>query len=471
MTIIALYLNKSFTQVSVVDQYGELKDQTTVNLSPIHDPIKDIVFYRPQDILYSIQKSYSELYQKQPELMASVDCITCISSGFSSFFWDKRNGQVLSSAISRFSPGLESLETKFFKLTDQDALKDKIGEYELSTSAVSVYKWLVDSEGRFPNAVFTSIESWVIAQLTSCFNPVTDFSCASRYGVFNIHLGTWDVDICRDLDITMSDLPGVKASSSFYGETNGHKWIRDGIPIYALVDDHQSLLMSHTESNFGDSFISADFTSVSFLFNAGSEIDDFNTKDYGISSLASEEDGLFAIESSISIPHFPMMLCNQDTFQSFLKNTELLDETGLMMMLTDDGHTVFYGVSSSTTDYDLINAYFKSVVYHVVKFIYKFESTMNIRLKEIRVGGDLAGFDNFLEYLSDVIQRPVIKVQRSYEKLLGGLLLAIQPLPWEFKKEFLKRHSQYYRQFLPSIDVMKSQSLFSIWDDCARKVR
>lgn len=471
MTIVSIYLNTSFTQVSVVDQHGELKDQTTVNFSSFQDPLKDVVFYKPLDVLSSLQTAYQDLYTKQPELMGSVDCLTCISSGFASFFWDKHTGHVISSAISRFSPALESMETKLLKHVNHDSVKEKTGVPHLSSSATAVYKWIVDSEGPFEHVVFTSIESWIIAQLTKCFTPYTDVSCASRYGVYNIHSGEWDEELCREFDIDSSHLPKVKGSSSFYGETKGHSWIADGIPIYALVDNNQSLLMSSSMPNFGDSFISADFGAVSFSFNAGSEWNDMDTRLYSVLSLASDMEGLFAIESVIPIPHFPMTLCNNDAFQSFFKNKSLLDNTGVMMTLTHDGNTVLYGISSSTSEYDVIKAYFKSVVYHIFEFILKFETSMNVRLKEIRVGGELAAFDSFLEYLSDIIQRPVIKVQRSYEKILGGLLLAIQPLPWEFKKEFLKRHSHYYRQFLPSMDGMKSQTLFSEWNDRSRKVR
>jgi glycerol kinase len=473
MAIVVVYLHEEFTQVSLVDKDGVLKDQVTVQLAPISSPLNDLMFYKPEDVLYGLRSALVTLSKQQANVMKTVSCMSFISTCYTSFFWDRDNGTVLSKALLHSSKGLEKYLPKLSKYTNQDDYKKKIGSFLTTDSAAITYKWLIENESELcSTAVFTSIESWIISQLTQQFNPVTDFSCASRYGVYNIGTGLWDSDICKDLGLSLDQLPLIKESSSYFGETKEFLPLKDGIPIYALVDEKQSLLLSSSTTSFGESYIQADFCSVSFLFNAGSEIDEIDTRLHSVSPLASDLEGLFAIESSISIPPFPRSLCNEDTFQNYLSKTALLeDESPIMMVSCDGDKSIVYGVSESTTDTDLVTAYFKSVVYHINNYVTDFEKTMDFQLKEIRLGGDLAAFDSFLEYLAEITQKPIIKVQRSYELILGSVFLALIQHPMSIRAAMFKVLKKYYRQFLPTIDSVRRDSIFTVWNDMARKFK
>ncbi|HEU5400550.1 MAG TPA: glycerol kinase GlpK [Terriglobales bacterium] len=91
------------------------------------------------------------------------------------------------------------------------------------------------------NALFGTVDSFLLWRLTGGKRHATDVSNASRTMLFNIHSCEWDEELLRLLDIPRAMLPEVLASSEMYGETEA-SLLGAEIPIAGIAGDQQAAL-------------------------------------------------------------------------------------------------------------------------------------------------------------------------------------------------------------------------------------
>jgi len=463
MSILLIYLHKDYTQVSLITGSGELVAQQSSDVQPVQDPFEDMIYYDPADIRYSVMSALLKVSQKQPLAFENIEGVSVLSSSYTAFYWDPVTRDVQSRAVGLHSKGLAHARSKLQKLSG--AFSDH--------SPFSAHVWLAQQDDELKErGIFSTVESWLLAELTHQSTPLMDMSTASVFGGCESDLLEWDQRCLNDLGLSRESMATITEPSGNFGTIKGFLPLKDGTPVLSIVNEKQSRLLGNEMMNFGDAYIHTSFDTMTFYFNIGSDIDLIDSIQGTLIPLASDVPGLFVLESPISVPSFPMALCGDDAFQKFFTETPLLQDAGhdLKMVATQEGNSVIYGLSSSTSEYELLKAYFKSLVYHIYAFMTAFEDRIDFRIKNLRIGGDIASFDWFLEYLAEISQRPIVKVKPTYELILGAVLVALKKLPSYNSAESEKKLKMYYRQFLPTADSISTQSLFLEWEDMARKV-
>lgn len=161
--------------------------------------------------------------------------------------WDRITGKPIHRAIvwqcRRTSAMCDELKLKGWEPT----IRSKTGLLLDAYFSGTKLKWLLDSNADIRekaergDALFGTIDSWLIWKLTEGRQHVTDVSNASRTMLLNIHTVQWDEDILRDLNIPLAMLPEVRSSSEVYGHT---QLLGDGfsIPIAGAAGDQQAAL-------------------------------------------------------------------------------------------------------------------------------------------------------------------------------------------------------------------------------------
>lgn len=85
-----------------------------------------------------------------------------------------------------------------------------------------------------------TMDSFLLYRLTH--RHVTDYSNASRTQLFNIHILTWDSQICALFDVPLSALPHVRYSDTVLGKSTFDGIFEQPIPICGVMGDaHASL--------------------------------------------------------------------------------------------------------------------------------------------------------------------------------------------------------------------------------------
>ena len=113
--------------------------------------------------------------------------------------------------------------------------------------------WLIENSASVRDAIdngtamFGTIDSWLIWQLTGGQRHVTDISNASRTLLLNIHTGQWDDELLALFDIPRAVLPEVQASVADFGRVQsgllGEMAGGQGPVIGGVAGDQQSALL------------------------------------------------------------------------------------------------------------------------------------------------------------------------------------------------------------------------------------
>ena len=148
--------------------------------------------------------------------------------------WDSHTGEPLAPAIvwqcRRTSERCQQL-----KDAGQEALiRAKTGLVLDPYFSGTKIEWLSQ---RIPteNAVFGTIDTWLLWKLTGGKSFATDPSNASRTLLYNLHTNNWDDELLAIFGVARASLPTIQPSGSVFGH-----W--DGIPICGILGDQQAAL-------------------------------------------------------------------------------------------------------------------------------------------------------------------------------------------------------------------------------------
>ncbi len=92
------------------------------------------------------------------------------------------------------------------------------------------------------DALFGTINTWLLYQLTGQTVHATDATNASRTLMMDLSTCEWDDDLLSLFGVPKICLPKIDASNHLYGYTKGLSFLPDGIPIAGMAGDQQAAL-------------------------------------------------------------------------------------------------------------------------------------------------------------------------------------------------------------------------------------
>lgn len=138
-------------------------------------------------------------------------------------------------------------------------------------------KWLLDNvpqareQTASGDALFGTIDSWLVYQLTGQEVHVTDVTNASRTLLMDLQTCQWDDQLLDILTVPKQSLPAIASSSEVYGKTKGLSFLPDGIPIAGIAGDQQAALFGQACFSPGEAKCTYG-TGCFLLLNTGTEI-------------------------------------------------------------------------------------------------------------------------------------------------------------------------------------------------------
>jgi glycerol kinase len=91
-------------------------------------------------------------------------------------------------------------------------------------------------------ALFGTIDSYLLFRLTGGQSHKTDVSNASRTMLMDLKKCEWDASLLKLFGVPRASLPEIAPSAVSYGETRGFEVVPDGVPITGIVGDQQAAL-------------------------------------------------------------------------------------------------------------------------------------------------------------------------------------------------------------------------------------
>jgi glycerol kinase len=488
--ILALDQGTSSSRAIVVDESGVIKAIAQKQLS-VSYPRPGWVEQDPKEIWTTQYQAIQEVLISADITLSDVAAIGITNQRETTIVWNRKTGHAIYNAIvwqdrrtaekCRWlaNQGYESVVSKKTGLT--------LDPY-FSATKIS---WILDHvEGARQKAengelAFGTVDSWLIWQLTSGSNHVTDATNASRTLLFNLGQGGWDHQLLEIFTIPEKILPRIVNSSGICGEA---KFNRDAstIPVAGVAGDQQAAL-------FGQRCVRAGMakntygTGCFMLLNTGNQAVVSRNKLLTTLAWRRDKSANYALEGSIFMGGAVVQWL-RDSLGMIRSSSEV---EALAGKVDNNGGVYFVpafvglgaphwdpyargtivGLSRGSTSAHIVRAALESIAFQVDDVLAAMQSDANIALSELRVDGGAAQNNLLLQIQADLIGIPVARPQTTETTVLGAAYLAGLGIGYWRDEAELDSYWRLERNFEPKMDRGQALALKHDWRRAVDRAR
>ena len=475
--IIALDQGTTSSRALLINEVGKLIDVKQKEFKQIF-PKQGWVEHDPIEIL----NTQLEVFE---ELISTISLSDIISIGITNqrettVIWDKETGKPLYNAIVWQDKRTSGICDQMKKDGLESYTRENTGLVIDSYFSATKIKWIIENvEGvktkiNENKVLFGTIDTWLIYNMTSFKNHVTDYTNASRTMIYNIKNLEWDDKLCDYLKIPKSILPEVINSSSDFGNFNYNGF---EIPIHGVAGDQQAALFG--QSCFEDGMVKNTYgTGCFLLMNTGKN---FKLSENGlITTLACSFDDKvnYALEGSVFIAGAAIQWLRDS-----LKVIGKASETEKIAQSIEKLHDIYvvpafaglgapywdmysrgaiFGLTRDTGVDHIIKATLESLAYQTKDIIDVMEKDSGIKLKSLKVDGGACMNNYLMQFQSDLLDCEVLRPEIIETTAMGaGYLAGLQSNIWD--KDQIIKNQKIDRSFNPTINDSEREKMHRGW--------
>ena len=475
--IIALDQGTTSSRALLINEVGKLIDVKQKEFKQIF-PKQGWVEHDPIEIL----NTQLEVFE---ELISTISLNDIISIGITNqrettVIWDKETGKPLYNAIVWQDKRTSGICDQMKKDGLESYTRENTGLVIDSYFSATKINWIIENvEGvktkiNENKVLFGTIDTWLIYNMTSFKNHVTDYTNASRTMIYNIKNLEWDDKLCDYLKIPKSILPEVINSSSDFGNFNYNGF---EIPIHGVAGDQQAALFG--QSCFEDGMVKNTYgTGCFLLMNTGKN---FKLSENGlITTLACSFDDKvnYALEGSVFIAGAAIQWLRDS-----LKVIGKASETEKIAQSIEKLHDIYvvpafaglgapywdmysrgaiFGLTRDTGVDHIIKATLESLAYQTKDIIDVMEKDSGIKLKSLKVDGGACMNNYLMQFQSDLLDCEVLRPEIIETTAMGaGYLAGLQSNIWD--KDQIIKNQKIDRSFNPTINDSEREKMYRGW--------
>ena len=353
-------------------------------------------------------------------------------------------------------------------------------------------KWLLDNvkglkaRAQKGGLCFGTIDSWLIWKLTGGREHVTDMTNASRTLLFNIRTLKWDPELLKILRVPSTMLPRVQNSGSVFGRTaGGNTGLPSGIPIAAVLGDHQAAL--YGQGCYAPGTVKNTYGTGCFIvLNTGKKL--VLSKRGLLSTVASDAYGkpVYAMEGSIFIAGAVVQWL-RDRMHVVKESSEteqvikgLKDSGGVYFVPAFTGLGAPYwnaqargmisGLTRGTDPAHITRAALESIAYQTKDVFDLMKAESGKRIRSLKVDGGACRNDFLMQFQADVLGCEIVRPKIIESTAFGAAQLAgVTVGMWKAKD--LGKLRKAGRTFKPRMEQKKRKELYQGWLKAVQQVQ
>ena len=327
-----------------------------------------------------------------------------------------------------------------------------------------------------------TIDSWLVARLTSGTTHATDPTNASRTLLYNLHDRDWDPWALELLGVPRALLPEVRPSAGDFGTAVGeHLGIE--VPIAGVAGDQQSALFGQgcwspglAKNTYG--------TGAFLLLHTGSE--PVASRHGLLTTAACDAEGgvAYALEGSVFIAGAAIqwlrdglgLVARADESEALARSVE--DNGGVYFVPAfvglgaphwePEARGTLFGLTRGTSRAHVVRAALEAMAYGTAEVLAAMEADSGVRTAELRVDGGAALNDWLMTFQAGVLGVPVRRPALVETTALGAAGLAgIASGVWATGDEFLAAQGEP-RRFEPARAPADAAGLMEGWGRAVR---
>lgn len=327
-------------------------------------------------------------------------------------------------------------------------------------------------------AYFGTIDTWLLYKLTNGKQYATDYTNASRTLLFNLHSLQWDNELIDAFGLTGIQLPEVKSSSAFFGETTLDGLFAQPVLVTGMIGD------SHAAA-FGEGCFEAGTakatlgTGCSILMNIGDK--PVRSNNGMVTTICWSIDGRidYAFEGVIvSCGATIEWLKNELNLFADSKETEAManavaDSAGVCVIPAFSGlgsphwqperRASISGMSFGTTKNHIVRAALESIPFQVKDVITAMEQDAAIELHHFNVDGGISANRFVVQSMADLLGKKVTTIGNPDVSALGAALLAGLKTGVFDNLEVIAQLPVAQKSFLPDADANQIKKSYAVW--------
>ncbi len=458
----------SSTRVLLVSSSGKILSSHQVEHVQ-HYPSPGYVEHDPLEIWQNVKLCLSESLHKS-KVPVKVVGVGITNQRETTVVWNKRTGRPYHHAIVWNDARTSDIcETLIKQHGSKDAFRQKTGLPIASYFSASKLLYLlalspeIRKDAEKGDALFGTIDTWLIWRLTGGKVHATDVTNGSRTLLMNLETLNWDDEILKKLNIPRAMLPDIRASSSNFGsleaytETSFFEYAQDeaihaaydslhGVPVSGVLGDQQAALFGQCCFQPGDAKCTYG-TGAFLLLNSGNKI--VHSTHGLLTTVAYQLHGtdkpVYALEGSVAY--------SGSVIQWLRDNLEMIksaSETEAISLSVEDNGGVYFvpafaglyapywredaiGVIAGLTAFNnkahIIRAALEASAFQTIEIIDAMKKDFGnndspVPKSSLKVDGGLTANNFIMQFQSDLLNIPLVKPKIAETTALGAAFIA-----------------------------------------------
>ncbi len=318
------------------------------------------------------------------------------------------------------------------------------------------------SRARDGEAVFGTIDSWLIYRLTAGAAFVTDHTNASRTLLYDIQQQAWAPELLDIFGVPNASLPSVRQSSEIVG-TTAAEILGVEIPIAGIAGDQQAALFGQGCWDHGQAKCTYG-TGAFLLMQIGDTLPRAPTRTGVLTTISCAADGspAYALEGAVFVAGAAIqwlrdgleLLEQAPASEALAQSVDSTDGVYFVPALTGlgaphweaDARGTIVGLTRGTERAHLVRAALESMAYSTREVFEAMTETSGVRLNDLKVDGGASENDWLMQFQADLlgvrVSRPdVVETTALGAAGLAGLATGV----WKDAAEF--GATRQYRSF------------------------
>ena len=481
-TIIALDQGTTSTRAIHFDEHGTILSQASFEF-PQYYPLDGWVEHDPEDIW---QTSFNAI--KETLSVAKRNGISPVALGITNqretaIVWDKETGIPIYNAIVWQDRRTAQFCNELKGFGKEKIVKEKTGLLLDPYFTATKLSWILDKlEGARDRAAagelcFGTVDSFLIWRLTGGKMHLTDATNASRTSLYNIHENCWDDELLSLFKVPRAGLPKVMDCAAEFGSCM-ESLFGMKLQIRGVAGDQQAAAIG--QGCFTPGALKSTYGTGCFvIINTGNK--PLVSKNKLLTTIGYRLGGhtTYALEGSIFVSGaIVQWLRDGMKLIASASETEALaaaqsSNNGVYMVpaLTGLGaphwapnaRGAIYGITRDTGPSDFVRAALESVAFQT-NDLFKAIIGDGVPVSVIRVDGGMTTNDWLMQFLADIIDRPIDRPVVRETTALGAAMLALMQTDPSITLDDLAARWQCDVSFAPSMDDGTRNDLVAGWN-------
>ncbi|MGI6575512.1 MAG: FGGY family carbohydrate kinase [bacterium] len=488
--ILVLCQRSTFVQAVIYDRNGTVIAQVRGKFSQL-SPKPGWVEYDPIEIWSTQIAAAGEALEKANLQAGKIIAMGITNQRDTTIVWDKKSGEPLYNAISSSCRRTTSLCKKL----QEQGLAEQIGEktglgIETGFSAPKI-AWILDNvpgvreKAQKGEALFGTIDSWLIWKITGKKVHAIDYTNAARTMIFNINNLSWDEELLRLFNIPHGMLPQVYPSSFDYGLTT-RAMLGEEIPITAAIGDQQALLFG--QACFAPGFGQASYNhSINIMVNAGEQIPQAAPGLLSTVAYGAEGQVKYALEGRINGGCLALKWLQDDL--RLLANNKQAEEyaqkvadtggvylvpafTGLDLPYGDpNARGIIVGINRTTKREHLVRAALEAIAFQTRDLVEAIIRDGGIKVKGLRLAGEVVAGSFLPGYMADILGIPMQRSRNIDPGALGAAYLSGLTVGFWKSMQEIAATWKADAEFKPRVGYSEREDRYKDWQRAVERSR